>query len=285
VLTVDFDRLGVGPGTRFIDIGAGGGRHSFEALRRGADVTAFDRDEVAMKEVGEMFTAMVEAGEAPAGVGARAVVGDILELPYPDASFDVVLASEILEHIPDDRGAMRELLRILAPGGMLVVTVPRWLPERVCWALSREYHSNEGGHVRIYRADALRAALESLGLVAVHAHHAHALHSPYWWLKCAVGVRREEHPLVRAYHRLLVWDLMSRPTATRVAERLLDPLIGKSVALYFWKPRAGAATSEPAASEASASVAAASDESASEATATVAGPGTSVGPGTSAGPA
>ncbi|MFI5427919.1 hypothetical protein [Aeromicrobium sp. UC242_57] len=38
-----------------------------------------------------------------------------------------------------------------------------------------------------------------------HRDHAHALHSPYWWLKCAVGVNREQHPLVRAYHRPLVW--------------------------------------------------------------------------------
>jgi hypothetical protein len=43
-------------------------------------------------------------------------------------------------------------------------------------------------------------------------------------------------PLVRAYHRLLVWDLMKRPWLTRTAERLLDPLFGKSFVIYADKP-------------------------------------------------
>ena len=72
--------------------------------------------------------------------------------------------------------------------------------------------------------------------MTTHRHHAHALHSPYWWLKCAVGVDRDQHPLVRGYHRLLVWDMMKAPRTTRLAERALDPVIGKSVALYFAKP-------------------------------------------------
>jgi hypothetical protein len=46
----------------------------------------------------------------------------------------------------------------------------------------------------------------------------------------------DDHPLARAYHRLLVWDIMKRPAATRVAERALNPLIGKSLVLYARKP-------------------------------------------------
>ena len=236
MLTVDFDRLRVGRGTRFIDVGAGAGRHSYEALRRGADVTAYDLDDIELKGVAEMFGAMAEAGELPPGAVGRTETGDVLAMPYPDGHFDTVLASEILEHVPEDEKAIAELVRILAPGGTLAVTVPRWLPERVCWALSDEYHANEGGHIRIYKADELAAKLTSAGLEPRHRHHAHALHSPYWWLKCAVGVRRETHPAVDAYHRLLVWDMMSAPRVTRLAERVLDPLIGKSVALYYTKP-------------------------------------------------
>ncbi|OUZ07063.1 SAM-dependent methyltransferase [Aeromicrobium sp. PE09-221] len=236
MLTVDFDRLRVGRGTRFLDAGAGAGRHSFEALRRGARVTALDLDEVELKGVQDMFEAMAAEGEVPAGGTGETVVASILDLPYEDASFDTVLASEILEHVPEDVQAISELVRVLAPGGTLAVTVPRWLPERVCWALSDEYHANEGGHIRIYKADELRAKLEDAGLVFTHQHHAHALHSPFWWIKCAVGVERDQHPLVRGYHRLLVWDMMKAPAATRVAEKALNPLIGKSVALYFTRP-------------------------------------------------
>ncbi|WP_313410205.1 class I SAM-dependent methyltransferase [Aeromicrobium sp.] len=236
MLTVDFDRLRVGRGTRFIDVGAGAGRHSFEALRRGAHVTAFDMDEVELKGVEGMFAAMELEGEVPPGGRGEIEVGTILDMPYEDGSFDVVLASEILEHVPEDVQAISELTRILAPGGVLAVTVPRWLPERVCWALSDEYHANEGGHIRIYKADELRAKLEATGLQFTHQHHAHALHAPYWWIKCAVGVERDQHPAVRGYHQLLVWDMMKAPKATRWTERALNPLIGKSVALYFQKP-------------------------------------------------
>jgi 2-polyprenyl-3-methyl-5-hydroxy-6-metoxy-1,4-benzoquinol methylase len=236
MLTVDFDRLRVGRHTRFIDVGAGAGRHSYEALRRGADVTAFDMDEVELKGVDDMFGAMAEVGEVPPGGTGSVKVGTILDMPYDDGSFDVVLASEILEHVPEVDQAVAELVRITAPGGILAITVPRWLPERICWALSDEYHANEGGHIRIFKADELQAKVEGHGLTTTHRHYAHALHAPYWWLKCAVGVERDQHPFVRAYHQLLVWDMMKAPAATRLAERALDPVIGKSVALYFSKP-------------------------------------------------
>lgn len=236
MLTVDFDRLGVGPGTTMIDIGCGAGRHSFEAYRRGADVTAFDQDKEELENVATMFEAMAEAGEVPDTARAEAVSGDALALPYPDDTFDCVVASEILEHVPQDEAAITELVRVLKGGGKLAVTVPRWLPERLCWLLSDEYHANEGGHIRIYKADDLRAKIRSRGMRFTHSHHAHALHSPYWWMKCAVGVDKSEHTVVRAYHRLLVWDMMSAPKLTRTAEAALNPLIGKSVALYFEKP-------------------------------------------------
>jgi SAM-dependent methyltransferase len=236
MLTVDFDRLGIGPSTKVIDVGCGAGRHAFEAYRRGADVIAFDRDEDELRSVETILRAMAENGEAPAAASAEAVVGDALRLPYADETFDCVIASEILEHVTQDDAAIAELIRILKVGGTLAVTVPRWLPEQVCWLLSDEYHANLGGHIRIYRASELRDKIAGTGLELTHAHHAHALHSPFWWLKCAVGVANTDHPAVTAYHKLLVWDLMQRPTLTRITESVLNPFVGKSVAMYFTKP-------------------------------------------------
>jgi SAM-dependent methyltransferase len=240
MLTVDFDRLGLRPGDRVLDMGCGAGRHAFEMFRRGADVVAFDQDGDELAGVLELFGAMREAGEAPAGAEADIKQGDALALPFPDGEFDRVVAAEVLEHIPDDATAMAELARVLRPGGTIAVTVPRWLPERVCWALSDAYHANEGGHVRIYTRHELVGRLEATGLVYAGHHHAHGLHSPYWWLKCAVGVDKEHHPLVRAYHRVLVWDIERRPLVTRLAERALDPVVGKSVVVYLRKPGAAA---------------------------------------------
>ena len=147
-----------------------------------------------------------------------------------------MIASEVLEHVPADRAAMTELVRVLRPGGLAAVTVPRWLPEKVCWALSDAYHEVEGGHVRIYRGTELRRRLTDAGLDVIGASHAHALHSPYWWVRCAVGPHNDDHPATRLYHRLLVWDMMARPRVTRVTEKLLNPVIGKSLVVYARKP-------------------------------------------------
>jgi SAM-dependent methyltransferase len=236
VLTVDFDRFPVAAGDRVLDMGCGAGRHAFALFRRGADVVALDLDEAELKDVAGMFAAMREQGEVPAGATAQAVRGSAYALPFEDETFDRVVAAEVLEHLPQDERAMSELFRVLRPGGLLAVTVPRWGPELVCWALSSAYHEVEGGHVRIYRGDELRRRLTRAGLTPVDSHHTHALHAPYWWLKCAVGVDDADHPLVRAYHRLLVWDMMRAPWLTRTLERALDPFVGKSLVLYLRKP-------------------------------------------------
>ena len=235
MLTVDYGRLGVRSGERLLDLGCGGGRHAFEAARRGVRVVALDAGAEEVKSVRAMIGAMADAGEI-AGEGAGAVQGDALHLPFADATFDRVIAAEVLEHIPADESAMSELARVLRPGGTMAVTVPRFGPEAVNWALSAEYHNVPGGHVRIYRRSTLVERLRRAGLTPGASHHAHALHSPYWWLRCLIGPSRQGHVAVRAYHRLLVWDITRAPWVTRTADRLLNPLLGKSLVVYLEKP-------------------------------------------------
>jgi ubiquinone/menaquinone biosynthesis C-methylase UbiE len=235
LLTVDFARFPIQPGDRVLDLGCGGGRHAFEAYRHGARVVAADLDLKELPPVTGMFTAMRAEGEAGPPAAGAALAADATRLPFGDGSFDAVIASEILEHIPDDAAAFAEIARVLRPGGTVVVTVPAWLPERICWALSSEYHDVPGGHVRIFTRAEVTAKLTAAGLTPAGGHHAHGLHSAYWWLKCAVGVHDDAHPAVRAYHRLLVWDIMRGPALTRLSEAALNPLIGKSLVLYATK--------------------------------------------------
>lgn len=234
MLTIRFDRLGVQPGDLVLDAGAGFGRHAFELARLGANVVALDYAAAEVVAARNVFAAMVTADEISDERYVGVLQGDATRLPFADSSFDHVITSEVLEHIHDDVAAVGELLRVLRPGGTIAATVPAWLPEKINWMLSDEYHAPKvpGGHVRIYSATELKAKLRSAGARVVGSHHAHALHSPYWWLKCAVGPRNEDHLLVRRYRQLLEWEIVRRPAPLRLFERALSPVLGKSYVVY-----------------------------------------------------
>ena len=234
MLTIRFDRLGVRAGDVVLDAGAGFGRHAFELARRGANVVALDYAAEEVVTTRGTFGAMVAAGEIPESRYVGVLRGDATRLAFADASFDRVITSEVLEHIQDDVAAIAELVRVLKPGGTFAATVPTWFPEKVNWMLSDEYHAPKsvGGHVRIYSATELKAKLRTAGLDVTGSHHAHALHSPYWWLKCAVGPRRDDHPIVRRYRKLLEWEIVRQPRGMQLLERGLAPALGKSLIVY-----------------------------------------------------
>jgi SAM-dependent methyltransferase len=104
--------------------------------------------------------------------------GDIYHLPFPDDYFDGVILSEILEHIDDDVAGLREVRRVLKPGGVVAITVPNanypfwWDP--INWTLERFFKTKVrrgplagiwANHVRLYQRDELRAAVGQAGLV------------------------------------------------------------------------------------------------------------------------
>ena len=235
MITVDFNRLSITPGDRILDIGCGPGRHACEAFRFkdvivvGADLNM--KDVLAAKEKFEYHEFL---GEHGGGVWATSVA-DITKLPFKNNCYDLVICSEVMEHIPDENAAICELIRVLKPGKNLVVSVPRYFPERMCWALSDTYANSSGGHIRIYKKKRLVDLLEKAGAIKWAEHFAHSIHTPYWWLKCLVGPEKENSTLVNLYHRFLVWDMMEHPWVTRFLDKLLNPILGKSVTLYFKK--------------------------------------------------
>lgn len=242
MLTIRFDTLGLRAGDLVLDVGAGFGRHVYECARRGADVVALDYAAGEVAETQATLAAMLLAGEIGDQHLAAAARGDARRLPFPDATFDVVITSEVLEHIQDDVAAIAEMVRVLKPGGRFAATVPAWLPEVVNWKLSDDYHApkSPGGHVRIYSRTELRAKLAAAGLRVDGYHRAHALHSPYWWLKCAVGPSNNDHPAVATYRRFLEWDIVAGPRSTKLAEKVLSPVLGKSSVFYATKRGASA---------------------------------------------
>lgn len=234
--TINFDILRLADGDRILDLGCGEGRHCITAyLTKAVESVGVDLSLDDLRTTAERFADFEDAADSSRSLALTAVDGRFL--PFPSASFDKVICSEVLEHIHDYTAVLAEISRILKPGGILAVSVPRFFPEWVCWQLSDAYHEMEGGHIRIFNASHLREDIESIGFVHYRRHWAHALHVPYWWLKCLFWKQEgeEDAAVVRAWHRLLVWDLMKQPRLTRGLERLMNPVMGKSVVMYFVK--------------------------------------------------
>ena len=233
MITIDFKRLPLGPGSRILDIGCGSGRHVCEAYRlRKVSVVGADLDFMNVLESRKRLRFHDRFGEHGDGTW-HLNLADIGHLPYDDQVFDLVICSEVMEHIIAEQPAITEIKRVLKPRQYLALSVPRYLPERICWLLSNEYHLANQGHVRIYTKKAIIKLITSNGFTREGSHYAHSLHTPYWWLKCLVGPTRDQHPLVQLYKRFLTWDIMQKPRFTRLLDHLLNPLMGKSLVLYF----------------------------------------------------
>jgi SAM-dependent methyltransferase len=236
MITVDFGRLPSDPGKRILDVGCGSGRHTAEAARRsGWTAIGSDLNPADLRSARDRLNYHEQAGATGGGPWGF-LAADATRLPFADQTFDIVVCSEVLEHIPDHHLAVAELVRVLKNGGDLVVSVPRYLPERICWALSSDYYQSNGGHVRVYRRRQLVDILAKAGVQVWDHHWAHGLHAPYWWLKCLVGPTRTDSRLVNLYHRLLVWDMMKKPRLSRALDRAINPIAGKSLVLYATKP-------------------------------------------------
>ncbi len=235
MITVDWNCLPVPQNCRTLDIGCGSGRHAAAVLdRNNGHVVGADPNYSDLQDAHARLCFHESLGRK----GTWSLTGaDITHLPFADRCFDVVICSEVLEHIDDHISGLREIVRVLKNGGQLVVSVPRSWPETLCWALSRQYRQTEGGHIRIYARQQLINHVQSCGMMHWRTHFAHSLHTPFWWLKCLLGPTRDNLWPVRQYHRLLTWDMMQRPALTRLVDRLLNPVMGKSVVLYFHKPQ------------------------------------------------
>jgi SAM-dependent methyltransferase len=136
--------LSASPGRRVLNAGAGQGTFSQRLEERRFEVTSADDSEAALALLRRR-------------VRGEVVQVDVTALPFADGSFDAAVLGEVLEHVPDDEGALREVVRVLRPEGVLAASVPAG-PERLGtsdrWA----------GHLRRYSRSMLTGACERAGL-------------------------------------------------------------------------------------------------------------------------
>lgn len=183
-LSIDPRLLPARPGARVLDVGCGDGRHIAEAASRGAYAVGLDYDRSEL--VGARARTSVQRVDL--------VVGDATRLPFRDGAFDAVVCTETLEHLPDDAGAMREIARLLVPGGRLLGAVPSHFTELVYWRLSRGYWHTPGGHVRIYSPLGLKRRLRAAGLPLSSVRYVHFIDSLVWLRFCLTDFLRPTRP-------------------------------------------------------------------------------------------
>lgn len=231
MLTIDYSLLGIKDGERVLDVGCGEGRHSWEACKTAnCLVYALDIEVGGLDKARYMFQDMDKRGESR---GRWILIkGDTVSLPFKDATFDKIICSEVLEHIPDDQQSIRELVRVLKDDGIIAISVPTYLPEAICWKLSRDYHDQPGGHIRIYKTSELVAPLRQNNLHLYATRHKHALHSIYWILRCLFGVNKEKALIPSLYYKFLVWDIKTKSKPIRLLEDFLNHFFPKSMVFY-----------------------------------------------------
>jgi len=234
VLTVDYNLLDIKDGERILDIGCGGGRHSWEACKT-ANCLVYALD-IGLEELNSaryMLQALDNQNESK---GKWVLIqGDSMSLPFRDGSFDKIICSEVLEHVTDDWKSIRDMVRVLKDDGIIAISVPTYLPEAVCWKLSRDYHNSPGGHIRIYRIRELVSPMQQSNLNIYATRRKHALHSIYWICRCLFGFRRERALIPALCHKFLVWDIETRSRPVRLLENLLNHFFPKSMVFYAHK--------------------------------------------------
>jgi ubiquinone/menaquinone biosynthesis C-methylase UbiE len=232
VLTVDFKTFRPASGEWVLDAGCGEGRHTFALCRSASKVFALDRDATSLRKTQYVLRELERQGDANGSV--LILRGDNLQLPFRDGTFHKIICAEVMEHIGDDRGMVRELFRVLRPRGEMAVTVPTPFTERVYGRLSRRYFRTPGGHIRIYRSKAPCRILTEAGLRIYAVGYAHAFHSLYWVLRCLCGLENENAAIPKLYHRFLHRAVLD--PRLRKWEASCNYLFPKSMVVYAQKP-------------------------------------------------
>jgi len=184
-------------GDRFaLEAGCGSGTLSLKLVARGCQMVSIDLSRGFVNRLYEKVTS--------SGLQDKLLIvrGSVTHLPLRQDLFDAVFSGEVLEHIPDDQGAVREYYRVLRSGGTCIITVP--CNPRL-WTIA----DNWAGHCRRYTTRMIEGTFETAGFVIK-------------------GIRYWGFPLLNAFHRLVFVTWVKRAAKKKSAEQIVSSKITKA---------------------------------------------------------
>lgn len=230
-------------GDRVLDVGCGTGRHVLEFARHPLNVVGADPSAEDILKGRYILELMRQEGEVQGRVHWVYSAGE--GLPFRSSAFDHVVCTETLEHVADDAALMRELARVLKPGGVLAVSVPDERSERLFWRLSEKYKTAAGGHVRIYRRRDIVNLAREAGVAPYAVRYRHGLETAYWLVHVLLHEDwGRQGPLARAVRRFLDSPRTRASALLNALDDTINRLLPKSIVVYARKPRPTGAGSE-----------------------------------------
>jgi len=233
MLTFNFKKINLLPGSKVLDVGCGEGRHIFGILNEFENVYCYglDQDVPSLDKCKEGLEFFKELDLNDTVFQE----GSVYKLPFEESFFDLIICSEVLEHLDDYHGAINEIYRVLKPGGKFLTSVPSYWPEKICWSLSSGYQNMPGGHVRIFKKRQVINEIIDHGFKYDHSERFHGLHSAYWWLRCLFWKTQNSNYFVKIYKKFLEYQILQSPSWLNNFEKIINPIFGKSIAFYFEK--------------------------------------------------
>ena len=233
MLTFDFNRVNINPEGTMLDLGCGEGRHIFGVMEKFPDLKCIGLDPH-IESLDKAFEGL-KFLESISNTKTNFLSGSAYSLPFSDDSFDLVVCSEVLEHLHDYKDAIKEINRVLKPGGQFLASVPAEFPEKICWLLSEAYQNQPGGHLRIFKKNELIREIAEHNFSFESSQRFHSIHSAYWWLRCLFWKSQESNIIIKGYKKILERHILKKPFFLDLIDRIFNPILGKSIAFYFVK--------------------------------------------------
>ena len=170
---IKFLCAGLPRGARVLDVGCGRGVLLAALAERGFEVHGVELSATA-------------AGGADRRAKVR-IAPDLADAAYSTGFFDQVIIWHVLEHLPDPQRTLREVWRILRPGGRVIVAVPNFESVQARWAGSAWFHLDAPRHLYHFPLSALRRLLEDSGFVCESEHHFSLRQNPFGWIQSGLN--------------------------------------------------------------------------------------------------